>query len=91
MKGLPREAGGIGDPVFVRIRIATGGARQFESAWSARVNWARIAVNSSAESTWNPTWSLDGVAALRDGKIDARILKHPLGVVVLEHRRFGSK
>jgi hypothetical protein len=35
--------------------------------------------------------TLAGVIARRDGEVDPRIVEHPLGVIVFQHRRLGRE
>ena len=92
--GLPRDAGRVGVPVLVRLRVAAvhallgrGGEIGLLGLRAQRLEFV-VGVDLQAEVI---DAGAAAVAALRDREVDARVLDHPLGVVGLADGRLGAE
>src|SRR5258708_2280330 len=92
MERFPRHTGGVGDPVLIRVRIATGSAALFDQCVVGPSElgahgcqfFRRVDLDTYMVGP-------DVVAALRTREVDARVIEHPLGVVGLPERRLRGE
>jgi predicted acylesterase/phospholipase RssA len=83
VKGLPGDAGGVGDPVFVGTHIAAVGVL-FRDQVPIRRQKLRLHRVELGRAFDLEAEMIDAGAASagRDGEVDARIVQHPFGVIV---------
>jgi len=92
VESLPSDSGRICHPIFVRTRVA---ARLFGflnhlriRRFELRLHAAELLIRVNLEAQ---VVDADRLPMARDGKVDARIVQHPLGVIVFQNRRVGTE
>src|SRR6267154_1365829 len=92
MERLPRHAGGVGNPVLIRVRIATGSSALFDQCLVRTRELGAHGCQFLRRVDLEPQMvDPDGVAALGNREVDAWMIEHPLGVVGLSNRRFRGE
>jgi len=92
VKCFPRNSGWIGDPVLIRPRVAArllvllnqSGVGRFQLPMQSAQFLGRVDLKAQVIDA-------GGLTVCGNGKIYARILEHPLGVVGLHPRRLSPK